>query len=279
MITNEELDEILRQALNTAAESVEPAGDGLQQIRRQLDTPRYQRQLKLWLTESTDMFWLLWIRLEPAMERARAAVLAAWTATAAWLRDKRGAVGHAAAPIGRPRQRAAHRSQPASRLAALLSPAMAWLRPALAVAAAVVIVVAGVFGLAQLRQTVTDISLLTGGSTAPSHHPSTAPASGVGSQTPRVVVPPLLPSPTPGSTHRATRHHATPAPSCTPRASNSPTAGSPSPTATATATPTDSGSPTPSPSDSASANPAVSGSASPAAGSGSNSTASGCTTK
>lgn len=258
MTTEEELDEILRRALHTAVDSVEPAGDGLQRIHQQLDRPRYQRQLRLWLTESLDAIRLIGIRLEPATERARGAVLAAWAAMLAWLRGRSGADGQAATADGRPRQGAAHRSQPSGRFATLFSPTIAWLRPALAVAAAVVIVVAGVFGLAQLRQTVTDISLLTGGNPTPSHHAPSSHPTTQGSQQ-AGVIPPLVPSPTPASSKKATtHHHASPAPTCTPRASSSPGGGA-SP-GTTPPTPTSSPSASPSPSDSGAASAGTSGS-------------------
>lgn len=242
MTTEHELDEILRRALHTAVDSVEPAGDGLQRIRQQLDKPRYQLQLRLWLTESADLVQLAGIRLAPVAERIRDALCTAWATLAGWLRT-RSASG--TRPAGaRTRHGAAHRSQPRGRFATVLHPTMTWLRPALAVAGAVVIVVAGVFGLAQLRQTVTDISLLTGGNAGPSAHPSGGPA-GTGSPAPGLV-PPIVPSPSPTSRAPGTRHRATPTPTCTPSASSSPAGTAPTPggSASPSGTPSPSTSPT-----------------------------------
>lgn len=259
MTTDHELGEILRRSMHAAVDSAEPAGDGLQQIRRRLEKPRLQLQLRLWLTESADLVRVIGIRLEPVASRLLADVLAAWKAVLTWVRPPADASGRPAAESRR-RQVAAHRSQPPGRLASLLSPTAAWLRPALAVVGVVAVVAAGVFGLFQLRQNVTDISLTNGRGPSPSAPPPT-------------VIPTIQPTWIPGispptrfvtpSTHRkATRHHASPAPTCTPSPSSAP-ASSPSPAA---AQPTPSGSPTAIPSPSASPSPSPSATANSAAG-------------
>lgn len=265
MTPEHDLDERLRRALHTAVDPIEPAGDGLDRIHRKLAQPRLQLQLHLWLTECADLVRLIGIRLEPAAARAWAGCLALCAAARTAIRSRAGT--QAGPAEGRPRHGAAHRSQPPSRLASLFSPAMSWLRPALAVVGAVVIVVAGVFTLAQLRQTVTDISLLTGGNQSPSASAPTGPGA------PHSRIPGLAPtalSASPSAQAKGSRHHAAPAPTCTPRPSTGPiatstpsTAPSPTTSPTVSPSPTDTTSPVPSPSSST----ATSSTASPLAGS------------
>lgn len=240
MTTEHELDEILRRALHAAVDSVEPAGDGLQRIRHKLDKPRWQLQLHLWLTECADLARLVGIRLAPAASAVSGWGLTVWATLAGWLHgERRLAAGGSAARHG-----AAHRSQPPGRLAGLLR----GLRPALAVAGAVVVVVAGVFGLFQLRSGVTSINLLGGGggSSSPSAGPAAHHHRNGHTSTPSVVASSPRLTPTPHA--RGTRHRpSSPTPTCTPRAASQPQ-GTPSPTATPN--PTGTASVTPSPSDS-----------------------------
>jgi hypothetical protein len=268
-MTDHEFGEILRRAMRAEVDAAEPAGDGLQRIRKRLEQPRARLLVTLWLTELATFVRLAAIQLEPAALRAREAGAAAWAAVAAWVRDHLATdAGAQAAPARRPRHGAAHRSQPPGRLARLLDPTISWLRPALAVATAVIIVVAGVFALAQLPQNITGVGLLTGGSPAPTAHRSTGTASSPGvapGLTPPSPV--MIPSPRPGRSRPA----ASPAPSCTPAGSPTPSAsgagpGSPSASPSAsTAAPTSTPSATPSPAGStaaalASPSPSASGS-------------------
>jgi len=244
MTTEYDLDEILRRAMHAAVDHVEPAGDGLHQIRRQLARPRLRLQTALMLTETADLFRLIGIRLEPAASWLLGLLRRGWAALTAAVRQPAGAPAGPAS--GRPRQGPAHRSQPPSRLAGTI----AWLRPAIAVGAAVVIVVAGVFTLYTLRQTYSPIGLLIGGGQSPAAGSSAAPGSGQ-SGTPGAALA------SPGSTAHAkgkrTRHHAAPVPSCTPGA----TAGPPvtPPTPTAAPTPTDTSTAVPTPTDTTSPSP------------------------
>ncbi len=244
MTTEYELDEILRRAMHAAVDHVEPAGDGLQKIRRQLAQPRFRLQSALLLTETADLIRLIGIRLEPVASWVAGLLHRCWAALASAVRQPAGAPTGPAS--GRPRHGAAHRSQPPGRMAGTI----AWLRPAIAVAAAVVIVVAGVFTLYTLRQTYSPISLLTGGGQNPAAGSPAGTGTGQGGAPGAAVT-------SPGSTPRAkgknTRHHAAPLPSCTPGATAGPSATSPTPTAdasptdtsTAVATPTDTTSPSP----------------------------------
>ena len=116
-------DDILRRALRTAADGIEPSGDGLERIRARLTTPR--PLAAAWLMAGyTDVAL-------PALARAWSAL----SSLRVWLRPD---TGHAS------QTRAAYR-----RLAPALVRRYGWLRPA-AVASAIVIAVAGGFALSQL---------------------------------------------------------------------------------------------------------------------------------
>lgn len=250
MTTDHDIEAALRHALHEAADPVEPAGDGLQIIQRRLQQPPLQRQISLLLTETADLIFLIGIRLEPAATRARTLARQAFTHLRAWLGSATSvpAAGHR-------RRGPAHRSQPAGRLASRLSPAMAWLRPTLAVVGAVAIVVAGVATLFTLRQTVTDISLLTGGSQ--SQAPRSPGQSPAGHTAAPGTTSPSAPLATGKARPKRTRHVAGATPTCTPTAVAQPPAVSASPSASATpsgtpsATPTASDTTTPSPTPSA----------------------------
>ena len=150
---NGDFDQMLRSALHTEVDSIEPAEGGLDRIRRRTRAPWLIRQASLLLTECTDLVRLIAIRLEPRFTGMRATVAARggmWAAFVALLSSTVAGVaalfmpsrrrGHmhragAAGPGGTPPE---HRN-------------LTWLRPVLAVVGAVVIVVAGVFGLTQVR--------------------------------------------------------------------------------------------------------------------------------
>jgi hypothetical protein len=236
---NGEFDDRLRRALHAEVETVELAADGLERILRRAREPWLLRQLSLMFTECADLFWLIVVRLEPGASKLRQAI-AAWTSL---LAARTGLLvartGLRAAPAGRRHAGPGRRARPGSRLG--------WLRPALAVSAAVIVVAAGVYGLAQLRQSlVLDLFPNAGipattGPAAPHHgqsggsvqgHTSPGgllPASGPASATPTAsaTCPPVTrptPTPTPSPT---------PTPTPTPTPSVSPT---PTPTVTATTT-------------------------------------------
>ncbi len=270
MTTEHELDQILRRALHATVDSVEPAGDGLQRIQGRLAEPRLRRQWRLLLTETYDLVCQAGIRLEPVAARGWATLRRALVALVALAQP-------ATADGGGPARRgAAHRSQPAGPLARLTAMA-GWMRPALVVAGAVTIVVAGVFGLVTLRSTVTDISVLTGG--GGNQGPSAGSPSGSSSSHSRV--PGSSPAPAgvlPSAHTKGRRHHPAPAATCSP---GSRSGSSPSPSATPTVspsvmpTPTDTA--TPAPSASAAVTPA--GSTTPPLVGGPVQIASGCASK
>jgi hypothetical protein len=274
--TERDYDAILRRALSAAAESVEPAADGLDRIRGRLSAPRVSSFVLL--TEFLHWFGplLLWIESGIAGARSGLEALAArmqlgdragqvsdriWPAVAvlqrlaARARPLLAALGWKAAPR---RPRAAHRSQPpANGLRARLSPAFtrlgpaaSWLRPVLAVAGAVAIVVAGVFALSQAQQFITPTNQITGpGATHHKSSPATTPpalvpigsqgsptSTGYSSQGAQPVVN-CSPSPKAKSTTVAPAS----SPAATPSQSVTPTPTPTDSTATPTASPTDTG--------------------------------------
>jgi hypothetical protein len=218
---NGDFDNRLRRALYAEVDTVEPAADGLERILRRTSEPWLLRQLSLMLTECADLFWIIAIRLEPGASKLRR-VIAART-------------GLLAAPAGRRHASPGRRARPRS----LLS----WLRPVLAVSAAVIVVVAGVYGLAQLRQSLV-LDLFPNAGTQASTSPGTTnggqPGGSVqGHTSPGGLLPagggPASATPSGGATcTRVAKKKHSPAPSSSP---------SPSPTATPTGTPT----PTPAP--------------------------------
>ena len=134
MTQDRDYEDALRRALTAAAESIEPAGDGLQRIRHRLDSPRSVfSECAEWLELRRIRFL---VRLEPVTEAGRTA-LRRTGPLAGLVSFVRGLLSPPAArrPGGR-RGAAGSRSR--------LGPAGPWLKPVLAVSAAVAIVVVGV---------------------------------------------------------------------------------------------------------------------------------------
>ena len=231
-------DEILRRALRTAADGIEPSGDGLERIRARLTTPR-----------PLASAWLIAACTEVALP-ALAWLWSALDSLRGWLRPALSRAGQPGDPHHHSRPGQGDSSRPA------LLHRYGWLRPA-AVAAAIVIAVAGGFALSQLPGAISN----SGAENLPLSNSGTHPHggsvdSGAASQLPG----PSKTSgtwaglhPTPSATascgssasRRDTGTHAkatpTPsgAPSPTPRVTPSPTATpTPTPTATASGTPT-----------------------------------------
>jgi len=244
-------DDILSRVLHSTLDPIEPVGDGLAKIQRRIAEPWLKRQVSLLRTETSALGWLILVRCEPFFSWARSSLTAASEASGRWLRPapaRRGAPARAGRHGGR-------RGRTADGLG-WLGPTMAWLRPALAVAGAVVIVVAGVFTVTQIRLA---ISPAANSSTSNNHshngqhgshhksggalesHAATSPGQQGQSPSPRA------------SNHGRTAGSPKPTPSPSsgePSVSPSPTTGSPtstptqSPTQTPTQTPTSSVSPT-----------------------------------
>ncbi len=243
---NHDLDDILRRALHAAADSIEPADDALDRISHRMRKPWLSRQMSLVRNDCVDLVQLIAIRLEPWVTRARASIASGPLGTSA-ARIRERIRGAGLSELVSRRHDAAHRGGGGW---AGLRPALAWLRPALAVATAVVVVMAGVYGLAQLRETLR-LALFPGSGAGSSAPTSPAPRSGLGHQashSPGGLIP--IPS-GPGSPRHARRAGCsrTSAPKPTPAPSSSAT---PSPTASASTTPTpaptDSGNPSSTPS-------------------------------
>ncbi|HEY1343627.1 MAG TPA: hypothetical protein VH642_01970 [Streptosporangiaceae bacterium] len=202
-----DLDDVLRQALHAVADAIEPADDGLTRIMRRLTTPSLVRQVALLVTDCVDLARLITIWLEPAFTGAMR------------LRRRRHA-GY--------RRGFSHQATGAP-----VRPAVPWLRPALAVASAVTIVVIAVVVLGQVRQIVIQPSVNTGTGTSTPAHGGTHSAGAGHGQSPTAnfaQTAPAGPGTTPAHAGRTTPN---PSPTITP--SGSPAASpsqSPGPTPT-----------------------------------------------
>jgi hypothetical protein len=233
---NGDFDLMLRHALHAEVDSLEPAAGGLERIRQRTRAPWLVRQASLMLTECVDLGRLIGIRLQLRLISARAAVAARGGTRAAFVGLLSSTVAVLAGLITRSwRRGAAHRSGGGSTLG--------WLRPLLAVAGAVVIVVVGVYGLAQVRDRLV-LELFRGGGSVPA---SPGPGVGTGQQvpTPNGQSPPVIAPSGAGTT--STTPSAKPTCSPTPGQQATPT---PTPSITPTPTSTPTTSPTPTPTDS-----------------------------
>ncbi|HYB89172.1 MAG TPA: hypothetical protein VEC76_20160 [Streptosporangiaceae bacterium] len=256
---NSDFDEMLRRALHAEADFLEPAEGGLDRIRQRTHAPWLVRQTSLMLTECADLARLIVIRLEPGFTSARATIAARggmWEAFVALLSSVVSVLADLILPSRR--RGPARQGEPSTRTRPGRSPhaktrsgsGLGWLRPALAVAGAVVIVVAGVFGLAQVRDNLV-LELF------PSSNPASSTGTGGSStghqtptltgQTPTGIVPPATgpsdsakPSPKATCSSSPSKQQATATP--TPSVSTSPT---PTVSSTPTITPTPTVTPTP----------------------------------
>ncbi len=225
-----DFEDILRGALRAAAESIEPAGNGLERIRRRSHSRRSARTM---LARAADWLRLYRIRLSVRLESLR------------WELSQRG--------IGQPPTGPDHDGRtPAGKTAARLGPAAAWLKPASAVAAVVAIVVIGVLTLNRMQAAVITP---TNAVTSPGHQHAPAAATGLATPGPWTV-PIGVSTSQPPSLSKKKATLATPAVACTPTPTPSAT---PDPTASAPASPT----PTPSDTTTTSPSPTPSGSGSP----------------
>ena len=257
MTQDRDYEDALRRALTAAAESIEPAGDGLQRIRHRLDSPRPRSILSgctEWLELRGTRFL---IRLEPVIEAGRTA-LGRSGPLAALVSFLRGLLSPRAAR--RAGRAAGHRGATGS--PGRLGPAGPWLKPVFAVSAAVAIVVVGVVILN--HETGTLISPLNSTSTPTNPSPGLGSAGktanskrwvlplGIKTQPPsgheqyprpKSALPVVACTPTPTPTPAAT----TTAPAGTPSPSPSPSPSGTTSTSPATPQPTDTGQPSPSP--------------------------------
>ena len=234
---NGDIDQILRRALHAEVDCIEP-GEGLERIRQRTHAPWLVRQASLMLTECVDLVRLIGIRLEPTLTSLRTAMAergGPWEAFVGLLSSSVASIVGLFMPPSR-RRSANHRGP---RTASSLG----WLRPALAVAGAVAIVVAGVYGLVQVRDNLV-LELFPSGTPA-----SNGPGSSGGGQAPTLngQTAPAGIVPSTGQTGSA---GPSPSASCssTPQAQATPTAPAtdiPTPSDSPSAAPTDSTAPTP----------------------------------
>jgi hypothetical protein len=255
-------DDTLSRVLRSTLDPLEPAGDGLAKIQKRIAEPWLKRRVSLLRTDFAALMWLIFVRCEPLLTRVRSGVAALGTGSARHRRTARRPLGGATAQPapGEATARATTFQYRVERdrggLNRWVGPTMVWLRPALAVGGAVVIVVAGVFAFGQVREAL----ISTAGSGSPGstgngqHH---APKPGVvnGSGSPGLSSAghhASGPSPAHKPAGKAgNRETPRPSPTCSaaPTPTSSPTT-SPSPTPTPTSptpnptTPTPSGSPT-----------------------------------
>jgi len=144
----DDFEESLRRALQHAADGVEAKGDGLTRIFRRLAAPWLVRQMSLLVTDCVDLFELVTVWLQPSTgtmsvpAAAKRSVREAfqWFTSLAWLRT-----------------------------------AVGWLRPTLAAAVTVVIVMTGTVALSQ---TVARIELSGNRPAGISTYAGTAPTTG-----------------------------------------------------------------------------------------------------
>jgi hypothetical protein len=216
MTKDRDYEDILRRALAEAAESIEPTGDGLRRIRHRLDSPRSLRSVFSGCSEWLELHGIRFlIRLDPAIEAARAALS---RAQSAW--GPLGALAGLLGGRGRRRRAGGHRgaASPPGRLGS----AGPWLKPVFAVSAAVAIVAVGVVILNHEKGTLINpannvgtaepsSSVASGGTAANSGLPlfikpgpqSTGPTqnNSATNPVPAVVCTPLYPHPHPHPRH------------------------------------------------------------------------------
>jgi hypothetical protein len=180
-MTGQERDhgEVLSRVLHSTTDQIEPVGDGLTKIQARLAEPWLKRQWWLLRREFMVLGWVFALRCQSWFSTVRSRLAAgadaddAAAGAGARLRSLPvlgGIVAWASAKW--PRKAGAPRR-------GSIGPAMAWFRPALAVAGAVVLVVAGVFALGQIRATFATVGSDNPGTSTSS--PTGAPGSPNGS--------------------------------------------------------------------------------------------------
>lgn len=258
MTQDRDYEDALRRALTAAAESIEPAGDGLQRIRHRLDSPRSPRSILSGCAEWLELHGTRFlVRLEPVTEAGRTA-LRRTGPLAALVSFLRGLLSPQAA-----RRAGGHRGAAGS--PGRLGPAGPWLKPLFAVSAAVAIVVVGVVILNHETGTLISPSnsvttpssqgsgLASGGTTANSKrwklplgvYPSPSPTGPGEHQGVKTLLPAVActPTPSPSATATVPTGGATPTPTPTPSGTATSTPATPSPTDTGQPTPTSTTSP------------------------------------
>jgi len=240
---------ILSRVLHTTTDQLEPVGDGLTKIRTRLSEPWLKRQWWLLRSQLMVLRWLVVVRCESLFSKIRSrSDVTDLAPDATTAQEPDGGSLKSLLSI------ATLTSGSAKRPRRSVGPAMAWFRPALAVAGAVVLVVAGVFALGSIR-TVVGLDGATGTSNSTTGgQPGNGSANGGGTQFSSGA---SSQGSSGASSAGAVAGHTKTTPSSTPcPAASSPAQSSPSP-APSTTSPspspsTTSPSPSPSPTDSAS---------------------------
>jgi len=217
---------ILSRVLHTTTDQVEPVGDGLTKIRARLGEPWLKRQWWLLCNGFMVLRWLVVVRCESLFSRIRSR--SGVTDLAPDTSAAQEADGGALKSLLSIATASTVAKTAAKRRGRPVGPAMAWFRPALAVAGAVVLVVAGVFALGSIR-TVVGLENATGTSTTNSGPGNgNGSANGNGSQLPGSGTASQGNSRAPSS--GAATGNTKAVPSSTPCAGASPAQSSPSPT-------------------------------------------------
>jgi hypothetical protein len=239
-------EQILRQALHAAAESVEPGADGLERIRTRLSRPR---PLPIaWLMVNWASF------VQPALIRAEPVLVR----VGVWLRpalDLLTAASVRLQPVTRMLQAAGERLQPLTRMLRTEpsnhTSRYQWLRIAIAMGAVVLVAVVGGFALSGMSRQISQVaeSVFPGQQHNSSGGGPNPGVSSDGQATPvQTGNPRPTPTPTPTcSPSKSGKKASNPSPSPSASVSPTPTPSSASPTASPTPTPSQA-SPTPSPS-------------------------------
>ena len=234
-------DDILSRVLHSTLDPIEPMGDGLAKIQRRIAEPWLKRQVSLLRTETSALGWLILVRCEPFLNWARSGLTAMAAASGRWFRPARSrAAAWTSSGSGR-HGGARSRGRSADGLG-WLGPTMGWLRPALAVAGAVAIVVAGVFAVQQAHVLFSPAgySRSPGGGQGSSGNPAPQKKGAGSPQSSGAVSPGHHPTHQASTNPAAKGQQAAPSPSC----SSAPTPTSPTPTSPTPTSPTPT-SPTP----------------------------------
>jgi hypothetical protein len=256
-------DDILSRVLHSTLDPIEPAGDGLAKIQKRIAEPWLKRRVSLLRTELTALGWLIAVRCEPFLSAVRSSLAGVMRQSGRRMRSAPLALGGATAAAGSRRH---HDRRVAARGGRWVEPTMAWLRPTLAVAAAVVIVVAGVLAMGQFHTVFSPASYPGTNYNSPGHHGSHPgrQKGGGGLQTSGATTPgggrghnPSVRPSNKGKITGSHTHEASPSPT-TP--SPSPSSASPTPTQTPTGTPTPTPTATPTVSPTAPSGGSISGS-------------------
>ncbi len=243
MTQDRDYEDVLRRALAAAAESIEPAGDGLHRIRHRLDSRRSPRSVLSGCAEWLDLHGTrLLVRLDPAIEAGRTLLGRTSPLSGPLL-----AVASFLAGLFRPhRRRRAGGHRGSGRPPGRLGPAGAWLKPVFAVSAAVAIVAVGVIILNHETGTLINPANGSYGSTGS----GSSVSSGVKTANSKRWKLPLGVKPTQqltGPMRNPKVKSVLPAVACTPTPTPAASTPAPAGSGTATPTPTVSGSPTSTP--------------------------------